>query len=411
MSGCVFGASLDELDEPVNNTSNNATISPTNNASNNSTNSSTNNTSNNTNGVDCNDLESVLDDRKMPTPLRQGGIQVDWRDQRMIVIADYGDDFAIAAIDETTSYAVTPKDAPIPAVGLGDVSTSFDIALTNIDPVRFMIAESRASELRLYYCNAGQGAAQARCVVVEQADAIAADDDVQAAFVPGASAVMVGYSFKNVGPNEKREYRSNTVLLEPSPQVKGGNVFIRVSGSNVQGVDFSHVPGTPNKFNVAGGALGGTGFFHYQADQLVVDPSSCGDLDTSTLAPYKVKTQHDSLKALFRTGQGLILTSCQNEQRVSLSAATVWDFDFVPFDDGDAAVWIDGPVQAKAVRGAVVTGNTTTNLTFRDDSNIHHYVRIGKIGEEIIVVFGGGEEGLTMIRGTVDKLKQCYGNR
>jgi hypothetical protein len=220
--------------------------------------------------------------------------------------------------------------------------------------------------------------------------------------------VMVGYSHKSAGTAEKRVYSSRAVILEPTPSLVSGNVFVTVADQNVAGVDFSHSSGTSNKFIVAGGAAT-AGFFRYISSASEANPPSCLNLETVFLTPYKVKTQHESPKVLFRTGDGLLLTDCMTEPSPALTRETIWDFDFVPVNQGDVVAWIDGRVAEKAVRGAVIHGSTTTRLTFRDDDRVHHFVRMGKIGDDIVVVFGGAQEGLMMIRGTEQELISCYG--
>jgi len=344
----------------------------------------------------------------MPTPLRQGGLQLDWRGGNLIMMADYNDDFVIMAVDEETSYRIPAISAPKPALTLTDYSKSFDIALLNTDPMRFLIAESRTAELRMYSCTEGEGPGQARCILLST-EAISADEDIQAAFVPGnPPGVMVGHSFKGTDVSDRREYSSHAVILETPVRVVPGNVATKIEGRDVLGVDFTHVTGTNSQFRVAGGALGGTGFFRYESDGTIVGPPSCGSLDSVLLTPYKVKTQHESPKVLFRSGRGLMLTDCQVGPGDPFTTKTIWDFDFVPVQDGEVVTWIDGDFARTAVRGAVVVGNITTKLTFRDGDPVHHYVRMGKVGEKVVIVFGGAIEGLTMIRGTVDELIECY---
>ncbi len=347
----------------------------------------------------------------MPISLRQGGLQVDWRDDVMVVMADYNTEFVFIVVQEEGSYRVLPAMAPIPEVSLGEFTKSFDVSLlTTVAPVRFLLAESRPSELMVTMCTEGDGLGQARCVrTMDGAEVIEADDQVQTAFVPGdPAAVMVGFSKKGGAAAAKRVYSSRAVILNTPVTLGPGNVFVSIDNQDVSGVDFSHVPETSNRFLVAGGALT-AGFFRYASSTSEANPEPCGALDTVFLTPYKVKTQHDSPKVLFRTRNGLMLTDCMAEPGPALTQETIWDFDFVPVDRGDVAVWIDGKAAEKAVRGAVIRGSTTTRLTFRDDDRVHHFVRMGKIGNDIVVVFGGAQEGLMMIRGTEEELISCYG--
>ena len=414
LSGCVFSASLDDLEDSsnnivANNTTNNVTNNTTNNtttgSTNNTTTGSTNNTTNNSTSVDCAGLETVLE--KRVAPVLRNGIQVDWREDAMLVVVDFQDAFGVYSINPENAQALSLDGMPIPFAGTNLANTlSFDVSMAQLrSPFRFVFAEARSKEtqLNVYICNVDQG----KCAIAPNSPSLTANEHVQSAFVPTTPpAVMIGYGFNDGAASSK--YSSLSLEFNPNSATFGnGNVFVDVPDRDILGLDFSHAQGS--SFRVAGGAYGPTKFFGYVASGPVSPLPTCIALDGALLS-FKVKTQHGTENMLFRTNRGLILSDCDStEATITNGTIPVLDFDLVPVEGGDLVAWIEGDFSSSAAKGSIIKGGTTTALTFRDDTSAHYYVRTGKVNDDLVIILAGAEEGVIMIRGTENELAQCYG--
>ncbi|MEZ4461015.1 MAG: hypothetical protein R3E66_15070 [bacterium] len=393
LSGCVFSASLDELPESEGNNTVDVGV-------NNIADAGLDTGSDADVGVDpeCN-LETELSPR---SALGRLGMQVDWRNDQMVAVVDVSSEYLVFLVDEDGVAPVSLTDVESPTK-FGEGTGSFDVALMSVDPPRFLLAESRgiAKYLSISTCNAA-----GTCSKTRPMPDIETDNQVQVAFVPAVPpAVMIGYATTAPGV-DKSEYSSRFVNVTPPYEFKTGQVFTRLGMYNVEGIDFSHVEG--NRFSVAGGG-GFYGFYGYVDDRLATDPTGCG-FGTPLLTPYKTKTQRGQNKALYRTGtQGLFLSDCATGVSVSPSNSGIIDFDFVPVDGGDFATWTETTSTTTTVsKGAFVEGNTLTTIDFGDTSQSNRFVRMGRIGDEIVIVLAGSS--IKMIRGTKDQILACYGN-
>jgi hypothetical protein len=416
LTGCVFGASIDEVSEETGNNSNNT--NNTNNSNNTNSSNNSNNTNTSNNGADAGqdtepdvgpecDLETVLLEDKVDTPLRGGGIQADSRDGKVLVAIDDATRFLFFGISDNGAERLEFANAPVPEVQNGPTASSFDVSMISTSaPLRLLLATSRVpglatqeGVLEISVCNVEQE----QCVT--QTTTRQADSGVQTAFMPEMPpAVVVGYSYDADGlaTAEKRTYSSTTAVYDGEATLAAGYVF--VSGDQgALGVDFSLA--AARTFHVSG-ALG-TKAFSYVSDRREDPLPDCG---FALALNAKTKTSVGTPNTLFNSSMGLLLSDCVDHLTLASAADRPFDFDVVPVDGGEFVAWTEGVAAERATRGAVVIGGNTHRLTFREAPHTQHFVRLGRIGSDVVLVMAGAQEGVVMIRGTVEELVACYGD-